>query len=328
MPVFALRSSDFDERSRVEEFRGAVAAMCQLDILPEDRGAFRSETVIGLLPDVVLGATVHSACVTERTAALAADTGDSILFHIPVDGAFSIRQRGGEEVVCQAGEVYVDPSEVPGISRFAGDRTEVFYVSIPRALVGVSAPGLDRVQRGKVTMTPQWRMFARYAASLQAEMAMLSPREIAQCATQLQDLAIMALGAGRDACEIAEGRGVRAERLRALKADIETHLTSPQLTIGWLAARHRLSDRYIRALFAGEGTSFRDHVTGRRLMLARRALSDHSQSGRSISDIAMAAGFGDLSWFNACFRKTFGMTPSQLRATAKETALQEGAWRR
>lgn len=314
MAVFALRSSDYAAKSRVEEFRGAVAAMCHLDISPDDRQSFSSQTVIGLAPDLVLGDTVHSACRAQRTRALAADTGDQVLFHIPVSGGFAIGQAGGEEVECDVGSIYVDPSEVPGVSRFAGESAGVFYVSIPRALLASAAAGLDGAMRHKMPLTPQWRMFARYAASLHAELPGLMPQEAAQCAAHLQDLALIALGAGRDVTEIAEGRGVRAERLRALKADIDAHLTSPQLSIGWLAARHRLSDRYIRALFAGEGTSFRDHVAQKRLALARRLLADPRHAHQSISAIAMNAGFGDLSWFNACFKRAFGMTPSEARA--------------
>ena len=54
----------------------------------------------------------------------------------------------------------------------------------------------------------------------------------------------------------------------------------------------------------------------RRLGLAHGMLCDARQRHRSISDIAMASGFGDLSWFNACYRQQYGMTPSASRAVA------------
>jgi AraC-like DNA-binding protein len=47
-------------------------------------------------------------------------------------------------------------------------------------------------------------------------------------------------------------------------------------------------------------------------------LSDPLQMGRSISAIAYAAGFGDLSYFNRAFRRRFGATPSDIRAVRRE----------
>lgn len=34
---------------------------------------------------------------------------------------------------------------------------------------------------------------------------------------------------------------------------------------------------------------------------------------RRISDIAFACGFNDLSYFNRCFRRRFGLTPTAAR---------------
>ncbi len=38
-----------------------------------------------------------------------------------------------------------------------------------------------------------------------------------------------------------------------------------------------------------------------------------SQSGRSVSDIAAVYGFTDMSYFDRCFKKEFGLTPSEYR---------------
>lgn len=317
MTVLTLKSGDFEESSRVAEFQNAAAAMCKLEISPADVSTFRSETAIGILPTAIIAQTTHSACTTVRTARLAAETGDNILVHIPLSGGFSMLREGGGDVVCTPGDIYIDPNEVPGVAVFHPERTDALYVSLPRGMMESAGAGLNGVLRTATTLTPQWRLFAQYARALNAELALLPPEQALQCSAHLHDLALMALGAGREATEIAQGRGVRAARLSALKADIERHLTAPELSPGWIAARHGLSQRYIRALFAGEGTSFRDHVASRRLLLAHRMLCDPTHGHRSISGIAMAAGFGDLSWFNAQFRRMFGKTPGEARAEAR-----------
>ncbi|WP_424631143.1 hypothetical protein [Bradyrhizobium sp. SYSU BS000235] len=50
--------------------------------------------------------------------------------------------------------------------------------------------------------------------------------------------------------------------MRAIKSDIAANLRSRQLTINTIAARHGISARYIRELFADESTTFTDYVLG------------------------------------------------------------------
>ncbi len=323
MDTVELRSSDFDAAHRVAEFQAAVASMCKLEIMPAEAETFRSETVIGIMPTLMTGQTTHSACTTIRTSALAADAGDNVMVHVPVSGSFSMHQRGGHDVICKPGQIYVDPNDLPGIAEFSEDRTEVFYVSIPRGFLQSSSHGLNAVLRNTAHITPQWRLFVQYARSLHSELHLLPSEEAMQCAIHVQDLAVMALGAAREQVEIAKGRGVPAARLRAIKSDIEQNLTSPGLCADWIAGRHGISPRYIRSLFASDETTFSDYVVKRRLLLAHRMLTNPAYSGRSISEIAMTAGFGDLSWFNACFRRIFATTPSDIRAQAQKAVFTQ-----
>jgi hypothetical protein len=52
---------------------------------------------------------------------------------------------------------------------------------------------------------------------------------------QIYDLAALTMGATRDAAEIAKGRGRRAARLGAIKADIAEKLTNPSLSVQGVA---------------------------------------------------------------------------------------------
>lgn len=312
MSHFILRSADLDAARRVAEFEAACAHVCQLQIEPGE-GEFSSRTSIALAGGLVMADTAHSDCITRRTMALAAGTGDNLLLHIPFTGGFTIRQRGGAEHELRPGQIYLDPSEVPGTARFHGAETHGFYLSIPRGLLGATG-GLPL--REQVALTPQWRLMLAYARGIHAEAAALSPEDLETCANHLQDLVLLAIGADRDAEQIARGRGARVARLRAIRADIERNLTSPDLAPGWIAARHGISPRYLRGLFADEGTSFSDHVMRRRLMLAHGRLSDPALFGVPVSRIAAEAGFGDLSWFNQRFRQAFGRTPTDIRNLA------------
>jgi AraC-like DNA-binding protein len=145
-------------------------------------------------------------------------------------------------------------------------------------------------------------------------LAVLETRQLV--ATQLCDLIAVTLGATRDAAAIAQGRGIRAARLRAIKSDIEARLTRVDLSSSAVARRQRISESYIRKLFESEGTSFSEFVLGRRLIRARRMLTDRQRRDRSIAWIAFACGFGDLSYFNRTFKRLCGATPSDIRSAA------------
>ena len=121
----------------------------------------------------------------------------------------------------------------------------------------------------------------------------------------------------RDAAELAEGCGLRAARLHAIKQDIAKHLSQPGLSITALALRHGCTPRFIQRLFEREGTSFTDYVLTQRLACAHRLLTDLRHAGEKISTIAFDAGFGDVSYFNRAFRQRYGDTPSAIRMLAR-----------
>jgi AraC-like DNA-binding protein len=106
---------------------------------------------------------------------------------------------------------------------------------------------------------------------------------------------------------------VRAARLRAIKADIEAHLSHGDLSPGAVAKRQQVSESYIRKLFESEGISLSQFVLGRRLDRARRMMTDLRGADRTIASIAFDAGFGDLSYFNRTFKRCYGATPSEIR---------------
>lgn len=323
MPIVSLSARDFEPQHRISAFQDAAASICRLEIRPAEQLDFESTTEIAILPDAILASTTHSRCTTLRTTALAADEADNVLIHVPVQAGFSISQKGGLDADCGVTRIYVDPNEIPGIAHFSDVSTSVFYISIPRHALADARVAADALLRRSVEITPHWRMLIGYAQNLHSCYQGLSPEEVRLCTQHLHDLARMAFAGGYRVEETLEGRGVRAAWLQKLKAEIDSQLTNPDLSLNMLAARNRISARYARALFASEHTTFRDYVRQRRMILAHRLLGDTGQSHRSISDIAMSAGFGDLSWFNASYRQTYGMTPSETRARSTRSLMQQ-----
>ncbi|WJR79719.1 AraC family transcriptional regulator [Bradyrhizobium sp. NP1] len=130
-------------------------------------------------------------------------------------------------------------------------------------------------------------------------------------AAHLMDLAALGLGARGDLARAAERRGVRAVRLKAVLMILERRFGEPDFSAQKLAAAAGLSERYVNELLYEAGASFTVRLTELRLRKAADMLARDAE--RRISDIAFDCGFNDLSYFNRCFRRRFGLTPTAAR---------------
>ena len=81
----------------------------------------------------------------------------------------------------------------------------------------------------------------------------------------------------------------------------------------------RISTRYLQRLLKTSGTSFTAHVTELRLQHAVMLLTAQDSSDVRICDVALRAGFSDISYFNRLFRSRFGETPKGVRAANQQT---------
>jgi len=187
-------------------------------------------------------------------------------------------------------------------------------IRLPRSTLQPLVHNIDDiVLRPILRGTGLSNLLEAYANALFDDPALSAPDVRQLVVTQLCDLVAVTLGATRDAAAVAEGRGIRAARLRAIKDDIEAHLNDSDLTPAVVARRQRISDSYIRKLFEGEGTSFSEFVLARRLQRANRMLTDQRWAERTIASIAFECGFGDLSYFNRTFKRLYGAPPSGIR---------------
>jgi AraC-like DNA-binding protein len=108
----------------------------------------------------------------------------------------------------------------------------------------------------------------------------------------------------------------RNTRLAAIKADIIDNIGLRELSAAWIAARHGVSPSHVRRLFAAEKVTFSAFVLDYRLARAHEIFCDGASLERTVSSIAFALGFGDLSYFNRTFRRRYGARPSDVRAAA------------
>ena len=244
-----------------------------------------------------------------------ADGHDRLMFN---SGSRTLGRQFGREVVLETG----DAIALSGADRGSLTTFRTGPIATLEFPQGALVPLLKDVGRSCgqriPNHSPALRLLRGYLDALRTSDGMsalaLQPLAIAH----IYDLAALALGASREAEEVAQGRGMRAARLRAIKADILDSLAcDPSLSD--VAARHRLSPRYVRMLFEAEGMSFTYFVREERLKLAHAKLLSPRFDHLRISDIAYEVGFNDLSYFNRAFRRRFGHSPGELRGRIKRS---------
>jgi AraC-like DNA-binding protein len=261
----------------------------------------------------VLEVAVTAGGTALRTPELLTDGNDDIVLHIQDTGRRMVAQRSQEAAVEPGGAVLTSNAEtsrivLPGPARFV-------CIAVPRKLILALAPGVeDAVMRCLQPETGVLRLLRAYLGAVKDEEALRQPELRSTVATHIYDLCALAIGAGREAAEIAARRGLRAARLRAVKADIATNLEHGDVSPDALARRQGVTTRYVHKLFEREGTTLSRFKLGLRLARVHGLLLGAGNDELTISEMAYRAGFTDLSTFNREFRRHFGLTPSELRA--------------
>lgn len=129
--------------------------------------------------------------------------------------------------------------------------------------------------------------------------------------THVYDLMALAIGASREASEIAAQRSLKAVRLQTIKAALAK---DRDLTVHQIAMGQGVTPRYVQKLFDEVGTTFTEYVLSLRLDAAHAMLASPRYAHWSITAVSNEAGFGDLSYFNRRFKARYGLTPSDVRA--------------
>jgi AraC-like DNA-binding protein len=161
--------------------------------------------------------------------------------------------------------------------------------------------------------TQALKLLAGYVDVLQDSQAGADAELRRAFASHIYDLVALTAGATRDAAQEAQGRGLRAARLHAIKRGIAENLDRPDLSVATIAFQQGCTPRFIQRLFETEGTTFTEYVLAQRLARAHHLLTDPRLADEKISTVAFDAGFGDLSYFYRAFRRRYGASPSDVR---------------
>jgi AraC-like DNA-binding protein len=302
---------------RFDDWREAFArTFLQLDLAPEGE-IFSTDISLRALPGLGLAQITTSACSLSRTRELLADGQDDIGLIAILGGRGRAVDRQGREVELRPGEAVFLRNGRQGKIEYTDDTQHLAFTIPKRALTpfvtDLDAACMQAINAG----TGPLALLLRYAQLIVADDT-LTLNAGAAVARHVYDLAAIVMARSPDLAAALSHRGARsAAQLAAVKAETLLRLCDNTLSVTSVAAKLGITARYIATLFEREGTSFTAFVLEQRLVLARSLLEDPSRAETSISTLALVAGFGDISYFNKCFRRRYGMTPSDARRIAR-----------
>jgi AraC-like DNA-binding protein len=313
--VFRFSTNDYAPQDRLaawHEIYGRI--MCRQNIEPDDPQSIHTDVVFRKLPRLGIMTGYRSPALYRRERPQA--DSDNLFVTIALSGRFEAMQLGSE-VCMEPGDAFVGAGAEPVSARVSEGYRSV-TLSVPLAAMSPMVANLDTLFGRRVAASPALRLLTRYLDVLEETDDEAALQQTA--VTHVHELLALALGTAREADEAARLGGVRAARLRAIKADIESNLGCDGLSVAAVAARHRLPLRYVQRLFEVDGVTFTAFVLERRLAHAHRLLNDPRRDGQPIGVIAFESGFTNHTYFARAFRNRFGATPSEVRAQARQAS--------
>ncbi|AMN41548.1 AraC family transcriptional regulator [Rhodoplanes sp. Z2-YC6860] len=316
--VFQFSTDAFRKHERVSAWREAFGrTLLNIDIAPKSPEDFRASATMFRVAD--LGLIRASTSAADQCNSPSLITNDNVCFGGVMDTQWSATQLGRSAEFSAGDAVLMSNCDVGALTFPDECRYTVF--ALPRALVAPLVPDLGAVFARRIPAeSPALRMLMQYLQLGQDDHLASSPELQMAFIDHVCDLLALALGATRDAAELARTRGVSAARLRAMKEAIRKTCHRHSLSVHDIAAQYGVSARYVQRIFEQGGSTFTQYVTEQRLAAAYKALRRRTPAGLPISTLAYDCGFTDVSHFNRLFRQRFGCTPTDVRNAARSRA--------
>jgi AraC-like DNA-binding protein len=313
LATVSFSTDDLPEKDRATLWRDHYGQVVfKVDIEPAKELPFEARAISRILPGLHVLQSAFSTARVARKRGFIADGNDEFALIINRTGDAMVSARGREMRLAKGDAVLLSCDEIATFHRSClGD---AISLRVPRLILSSLASDIDnRVMRPIQRDSEALKLLTNYSAMLIDENALAIACLRQTVVNHVHDLIALTLGAPRDTSQAARDGGLRAVRLAAAKTYITQNSARQTLSIGAVAVHLGVTPRYLQRVFEAEGTTFSGFLLGQRLTRAYRMLCSPQFSDYPVSSIAYDVGFGDLSHFNRCFRRHYGMTPSDIR---------------
>ena len=311
--VLHVSTNDVPPDRRHAYWQEAVARLyLTIDLDPDRSTDFAASLTAVSLDDINL-VQLRTTAMAGRRAGRARDRSgeERCLFIIGQGGEVELAQED-RRVAAGPGDMVLIDSRLPCTFSVATEAS-ILALSLPREALIQRVGGIDGIA---ATQLADDAPLCRFALSYMEQLFALAPEIERPDLFRLKNhvLDMLAMTIGRRLGQSTIGSAYKRALLHRMKEFVEERLHEPQLSIGMLAERFRVTSRHVSSLFSEDGATFNAFTRQRRLTRCRHLLELSRGNAPSIGEIAIIAGFGSQAYLNKAFKKAFGMTP--------------GAWRR
>ena len=156
---------------------------------------------------------------------------------------------------------------------------------------------------------PVASMLISYLKELSNQQSAVTSDEMTLMADNVCNL--LKIAATRAGIAAAESREIRQQ---AIAHYIRRQATDPELSLQRVAEHLHMSPRLVQKILHEMDTNFSTVLIATRLQMAAEKLMQLSDT--TVAEVAYRSGFNDIPHFNHLFKRRFGLTPSQYRATS------------
>lgn len=233
----------------------------------------------------------------------------------PWQGSATVHQQGRTAGAREGGWIIYDTTE--GYEIDNPEHTEHLIVMLPKAQMaerGVHlAPLMARRVGGSAGISRVALETMRNTYRELPAMSETAARGAGEMIMQLVRLSLLEL-AGHETA--VTQKTALQDRIRD---HVARHLADPQLSIDHIARALNCSKRHLHNAFAHGDLTLASYIQQQRLQACIRQLRQGAGDARSITEIALSCGFGNLSHFSRAFREHTGMSPSEFRQAQRLT---------
>lgn len=313
--ITVLSTDAVDPTARFTSFQQAICQIADLSAHRSETNAYHAnirKSRVGFLDCSFVDC--ESVVIERSLANIGRDNGKDYLLALQVVGT-GVTRHIGRDARLMPGDFSIVDSTLPYSIQFDGPVRRV-VVRFPRSEFVSRGLSTDRVCghvfRGESGAAG---LASRILRSLEAYPAGIGPQAGYSVAAAVLDL--IADSEPDDASshdnELTQSHDHLIRRIRSI---VIVHLSDPELSVSFVAAKAGISVRYLHKIFSATGTTLHKWIENERLDRCYRTLQRPDHRSRTVQDIAFANGFNDPGYFSHRFARKYGKSPRQVRAEA------------
>lgn len=242
---------------------------------------------------------------------IAGDGLDHFLVQLYLEGGYTGEINGNHEIFMRTGDICILDLGQSLSTRTTSSRTHTLVV--PRGAMEAVLPGAS-VLHGAVLKREKilGKLLADHFTSLYQHLPEARQSQAMSIVDAVTGMIAACFRPTANALNVAHGQ-IDTSIRNLIKHHIDEHLNEPSLSPDTLALAFHVSRTTLYRLFEPFG-GICTYIQNRRLQRAYTALKQAPDKPRWIYEIAFACGFRDEAHFSRSFRRTFGISPRDVRA--------------